>query len=60
VDLQSVDQAMGLCYAAKKYILPNLVAKCLQYMQMDLSLDYACRQLEFAKLFDDEIIEVCI
>ncbi len=55
-----MDQAMGLCYAAKKYILPNLVAKCLQYMQMDLSLDYACRQLEFAKLFDDEILEVCI
>ena len=58
MNLKSMDQAMGLCYAAKKYILPDLVSKCLRYVQHSLSPEYTCRVLEFIKLFDDEKLKV--
>jgi len=53
-----MDQAMGLCYAAKKYILPDLVAKCAQYMMNNLGPEYTCRVLEFNNLFEDENLRV--
>ena len=60
MDLQSIDQATGLYCAAKKYILPDLVSKCVQYMENNLTPDYTCRLLELSKLFDEEILKVKI
>ena len=53
-----MDQAIGLCYVAKKYILPDLVAKCLQFVHKHLCPEYTCRLLEFSKLIDDEHLTV--
>jgi len=53
-----MDQAMGLYYAAQKYILPDLVAKCKQYMKNNLCTAYACRVLKFTKLCDDDDLKV--
>ena len=58
--LVSMDQAICLCYAAKKYILPDLVTKCAQYMLNNLSTVNVCRVLEFSKLIDDENLQVFI
>jgi len=49
-----MDQALCLCYAAHKYDLPDLVAKCLHYVEGNLSPEYTFRVLEFIKLFDEE------
>lgn len=49
-----MDQAMGLYYVAQKYILPDLVAKCLQYVQKNLCAANTCKVLEFSKLCDDD------
>jgi len=56
--IQSMDQAMDLYYAAKKYILPGLVDICSSYMINNLCPEYTCRVLEFSKLADDEDLEV--
>lgn len=43
---------MELCYAGKKYMLPQLVRQCTQFIWKDLSPNNVCRAYEFAKLFD--------
>jgi len=58
MDLQSIDQAIELHYAARKYILPILVPKCVQYIQNNITPDHTCRVLEFSKLFDEDILKV--
>ncbi len=58
MNLKSLDQAMCLCYAAQKYILPDLVAKCLQYMGNNLCPKYTLKVMEFTKLFEDKNLEV--
>lgn len=49
---------MDLYYAAKKYILPELVDKCSDYMTIHLCPEYTCRILEFPNLFEDEDLKV--
>jgi len=51
---------MDLCYAAQKYILPDLVAKCLQYVKDVLCLENIFLVLEFIKLFEDASIKVIL
>ncbi len=58
LNLESVDQAMVLCYAAKKYILPDLLNICICYVKNKLSPEYTCRALEFVEFFDDEQLKV--
>jgi len=53
-----MDQAIGLCYAAKKYIVLDLVAKCVHYMLNNLTIADICRVLEFSNLIDDESLKV--
>ncbi len=53
-----MDQAIDLCYAAKKYIFPNLVAKCVKYMVDNLTTAHIYRVLEFSILIDDEHLKV--
>ena len=58
LNLQSMDQALSLWQAAQKYILPHLVAKCIQYVKGKLSPEFTIRVLEFIKLFEDETVKV--
>ena len=58
MNLQSIDQALGLWEAAQKYILPDLLAKCIQYVKINLSPECTIRVLEFIKLFEDETVKV--
>lgn len=58
VELKSFDQACYLCYAAKKYMIPNLVEKCSQFMWKDLTPQNVCRALEFANLYEDARLKV--
>ena len=58
MELKSFDQALVLCYAAKKYMLPKLMDKCSQYMWSDLGPENVCRALEFANLYEDETLKV--
>jgi len=53
-----MNQAMGLYYAAQKYILPEVVAKCVQYVKENLCPANICKVLEFSKLCDDEQLQV--
>jgi len=53
-----MDQAMGLGYAAQKYIFPDLVAKCMQYIEDNLCPEYTLKVMEFTKLFEDKNLEV--
>jgi len=54
-----MDQAMGLCYAAHKYILPDLVvAECQQYIESNLCPEYTLKVLEFTKFFENASLKV--
>lgn len=53
IDIRSFDKACELCYVAKKYLLPHVVAQCTHFLWADLSPKNACRAYEFAKLFDE-------
>lgn len=52
IRLQSVDRAVDVCYAAKKYMLSTLVRECTQFIWKDMSASNVCKAYEFAKLFD--------
>lgn len=56
VELATFDQACELCYAAKKYMLPDLVDKCTEYLWSNLFARNACKAYEFAKLFEEPVI----
>uniref|UniRef100_T1J816 BTB domain-containing protein n=1 Tax=Strigamia maritima TaxID=126957 RepID=T1J816_STRMM len=61
INLNSVDKAVDVCYAAKKYLLPQLVRECTQYIWKDMSANNVCKAYEFAKLFDVPILmEKCL
>lgn len=53
INISSFDKACELCYVAKKYLLPHVVAQCTHFLWADLSPKNACRAYEFAKLFDE-------
>ena len=59
MNLQSMDQAMGLCYAAQKYILPDIiVVQCQQYIEHYLCPENTLKVLEFTKFFENESLKV--
>lgn len=62
VDLKdSMVMAGDLCYAAKKYILPDLEKQCFAFMWSNLSPKNVCRAFECAKQFDDaNLVERCL
>jgi hypothetical protein len=57
ININNVDKAFDLCYAAKKYILPHVVDQCTQYLWSDLSAKNACRAYEFARLFEEPSLQ---
>ena len=61
IELNSFDEACEICYAAKKYLIPQLVENCTQYLWRDLKPRNACRAYEFGRLFEEPIlIEKCL
>uniref|UniRef100_A0A336LFN0 CSON010474 protein n=1 Tax=Culicoides sonorensis TaxID=179676 RepID=A0A336LFN0_CULSO len=61
ININSVDKACELCYAAKKYMLPHVVSECTKFLWADLCSKNACRAYEFAKLFEEpKLMEKCL
>ncbi|RVE48467.1 hypothetical protein evm_006903 [Chilo suppressalis] len=61
VIINTFDMACELYYAAKKYMLPQLVKICSEYLISQVDKLNACKTYEFAIIFDDNILmEKCI
>jgi len=56
IHLTSFELVCDVCYAAKKYMLPDLVEECTKYLWRDLYPRNACRAFEFAKLFEEQTL----
>lgn len=57
ININTVDKAFDLCYAAKKYMLPFVVDNCTKFLWSDLCPKNACRAYEFAKLFEEPSLQ---
>ena len=57
VQLGSFELVCDICYAANKYMLPDLVEECTQFLWRDVNYQNACRALEFAGLFDEPVLK---
>ena len=57
IHLSSFELVCDICYAAKKYMLPDLVEECTKFLWRDLYPRNACRALEFAKLFEEPVLQ---
>lgn len=57
ININNVDKAFDLCYAAKKYMLPFVVDNCTKFLWSDLCPKNACRAYEFAKLFEEPSLQ---
>ena len=57
VQLTSFELVCDICYAANKYMLPDLVEECTEYLWRDINTRNACRALEFASLFEEPALE---
>lgn len=53
IEVETVDKACELCYAAKKYMLWHLVETCTNFIFRDLRPANVCRAIEFSKLFEE-------
>ncbi|XP_043287451.1 BTB/POZ domain-containing protein 2-like [Venturia canescens] len=59
--LNQFEIAPDLYYCAKKYMLPELAAKCKIYIQSNLSYERVCKIYEFAEFFEElELKEQCV
>ena len=58
VDLKSFDQACELSYAANKYVVSDLLEKCLHFMGKDLIPENVYRALKYANLYKDTTLKV--
>lgn len=57
ININNVDKAFDLCYAAKKYMLPYVVDNCTKFLWSVLCPKNACRAYEFAKLFEEPSLQ---
>lgn len=53
IQVDTVDKACELCYAAKKYMLWHVVETCTNFIFKDLRPANVCRAYEFARLFEE-------
>ncbi|KAF4517748.1 hypothetical protein B566_EDAN002953 [Ephemera danica] len=53
VHLQSCYQALGLCYAASKYMMHDLFQKCVNFLCNQIDPEHAWKGLELAMLLDE-------
>ena len=51
--------AVPLMYAAKKYLLIDLVDQCQQYLQENLTVENVCSILELSQVFDELELQSC-
>jgi len=56
IHLTSFELVCDICYAAKKYMLPDLVEECTKFLWRDLYPRNACLAYEFAKLFEEPVL----
>lgn len=56
VNIRTFDLACNVCYAAKKYMMPDLVKKSMEKIFTDLFAFNACKAYEFAKLFEEPVL----
>ena len=57
----SADTALPLMYAAKKYLLLNLVDRCQKFLQENLDIENVCCILELSLIFDEnQLRERCL
>lgn len=54
LNLGSVEDAMLTAYAAKKYLLPQLLRECLTYIEHNISPSTACVVFEFAQVLNSQ------
>lgn len=54
LNLSSVEDAMLTAYAAKKYLLPQLLKECLAYIEQNISPSSACKVFEFAQVLNSQ------
>lgn len=54
LNLGSVEDAMLTAYAAKKYLLPQLLRECLTYIEQNISPSTACVVFEFAQVLNSQ------
>jgi len=57
IHLSSFELVCDICYAAKKYMLADLVEECTKFLWRDLYPRNACRALEFASLFEEPVLQ---
>ncbi|KAF2886641.1 hypothetical protein ILUMI_19532 [Ignelater luminosus] len=53
INLVSSDHYCELYYAARKYMMPYLQKKCMEFIESTLNNNNACKTYEFAKLFEE-------
>ncbi|XP_037824639.1 BTB/POZ domain-containing protein 6-A-like [Lucilia sericata] len=53
IDIKSVDLALQLYYAAKKYLLKQLMEKCIVFLSANLNPQNVCQIFEFSEFFDE-------
>ncbi|KAF4524468.1 hypothetical protein B566_EDAN013082 [Ephemera danica] len=56
-ELENVESALSVCYAANKYMINTLTLKCIDFSKKNLSNDVVCRALEFARLIENPDLE---
>lgn len=54
LNLGSVEDAMLTAYAAKKYLLPQLLRECLTYIEHNIGPSTACVVFEFAHVLNSQ------
>lgn len=54
LNLNSVEDAMLTAYAAKKYLLPQLLRECLNYIEKNIAPSSACAVYEFAQVLNSQ------
>jgi hypothetical protein len=57
IHLSNFELVCDICYAAKKYMLPEVVEECTKFLWRGLYPRNACRALEFAKLFEEPVLQ---
>lgn len=61
VSIGSIENACGLMYAAKKYMVPYLVALCIKYIESNMSIRNVLTIFNFADLIQEEaLMTICI
>jgi hypothetical protein len=59
--LSSVEEAGGVLYASKKYMLPHLSRQCRTYLQSNLRPSNVLSIFEFAESMQEtELLQPCI